>query len=305
MRNPPLAQRGQIDVHVTSKLVLDAGSWQLSNDHRQRATARIGPPELPMFRQITEYLELQPSPPDTYIRLADEARAAVAICIRWGSYFAAIADEGRPFAPDAKDRRVSQIADDEMARMNIEISNAISWWLTLRGTDKHRYYELVQRAMAYLPLGPKTMRRYPAGDMLRACAVAELATRLCEVLPMNETLVELARNPEMCIRAIANTITLQSWRNGPIEDVHAGGGSGYGLAERRALPRDEKAIIRQSQNGLHAGLQAVEHLEYDNAWPPSADRLLPFMNPFICPTGWSYSEESRAIRLPLRPGGLR
>jgi hypothetical protein len=44
---------------------------------------------------------------------------------------------------------VSQIDDAEMARMNIEISAALAWWLTLRGADERRYWDLVHRALAY------------------------------------------------------------------------------------------------------------------------------------------------------------
>ena len=46
------------------------------------------------------------------------------------------------------------------------------------------------------------------------------------------------------IRVIANTIALHAWRNGPIENVHAGRYVGYGLNERRVLPKAEKSIKR-------------------------------------------------------------
>ena len=55
------------------------------------------------------------------------------------------------------------------------------------------------------------------------------------------------------------------WRNGPIENVHAGRYVGYGLNERRVLPKAEKSIIRHAQDGLFSGLKAADYLKYDGA----------------------------------------
>jgi hypothetical protein len=102
------------------------------------------------------------------------------------------------------------------------------------------------------------------------------------------------------IRVIANTITHIAWRNGPIENVHAERHVGYGPNERRVLPKAEKAIIRHAQNGLFSGLKAAGYLKNDCAWPPAAERALPFLHGMIGPRGWSYTEWSREVELPLR-----
>jgi hypothetical protein len=102
------------------------------------------------------------------------------------------------------------------------------------------------------------------------------------------------------IRILANTITHLAWRNGPVEKVHAGRVEGYGLTERRVLPKVEKAIIRQAQCGFCTGLKAADYLKYDGAWPPPAKRVLPFLHGLIGPRGWSCTELSRAVELPLR-----
>ena len=75
---------------------------------------------------------------------------------------------------------------------------------------------------------------------------------------------------------------------------------GYGLGERRVLPQAEKAIIRQAQSGFYTGLKAVDFLKYDGAWPPPAERILPFMHGLIAPSHWSYTEQSHPVELPLR-----
>ena len=180
MANLPTA--GLLRVRVTDDLLLDGGTWQLTEGHDWQPIAKITPPAVPMFQQVVEYLETKPVPPGGTSKRDDEARAAVAVCLRWGSYFAVLADPARPDAPDIADEEVSQIDDEEMARMNIEISAALAWWLTLRGADERRYDDLVHRALAYLPTGPKTFgpprqRRRAAGlprcrTWRRMCAIA-------------------------------------------------------------------------------------------------------------------------------------
>ena len=105
------------------------------------------------------------------------------------------------------------------------------------------------------------------------------------------------------IRAIANTVTLLAWHNGPIENIHAERFGGYELEERRVFPQAEKAIIRQAQSDIFSGLNAVDYLRHDNAGPPFAERVLPFLHGLIGPRGWSYSEQSRPVEVPLRQDG--
>ena len=300
MTSTKAAPSGTLRVSVEDDFVLDAGSWLQTVDEDQRSVTRVTPPSRPMFRQVVDHLEAKPRPADGYVRLADEARATVAVCLRWGSYFALLVDPSRPFSPDAWDENTSQIADDEMARMNIEISAAIQWWLTLKCSNEQRYIQLVQRALTYLPLGRKTVRRSPEGNVLAECAISAMATAVQRAwsVEMLERDLRLARTHG--VRVIANTMTLLSWRNGPVETVHAGQRFGHRFNERRVLPRDEKAIIRQAQDVLFAGLHAVQHMALDGAWPPPPERVLPFMRPFCHPRDWSYTEQSRVLELPLR-----
>ena len=253
-----------------------------------------------MFQQVVEYLERKPAPRGGDFRRDEESRTAVAVCLRWGSYFAALADPSRPAASDLDDGRVSHIADDEMARMNIEISAGVAWWLTLRGSNEPRYWDLVHRALAYLSTGPQTVRPLEGGDMLLACATAEMAVEVRRNWPADRLREALAVAEEHGIRIIANAITLRAWRNGPVEDVHAGWGEGYELGTKRILPRAEQAIIRQAQAGVYTGLKAVDRLKYGGAWPPSAERVLPFLHPLVGPRRWSQTERSRLVELRLR-----
>ena len=116
---------GVLRVHVRDDLVLDGGTWELAESEDRYRIARITAPATPMFQQVVEYLETKPVPPGGNFRRDEEARAAVAVCVRWGSYFALLADSSRPAAPDIDEERTSQIADDEMARLNVEISQMV------------------------------------------------------------------------------------------------------------------------------------------------------------------------------------
>ena len=250
-----------LHVRVADDLLLDGGTWTLTEDQKGRPVARITPPAAPMFQQVVAYLEAKPVPPGGSMRRADEARAAVAVCLRWGSYFAVLADPSRPDSPNIDDEQVSQIDDEEMARMNIEISAALTWWLTLAGSDERRYGELVARAVAYLPTGPKAVSALQGGEILLASIVPELATQVRRSWPADRLDRDLEAATNHGIRIIANTITHIAFRNGPIESVHAGQYLGYGLNERRVLPKAEKSIVRHAQSGFFSGLKAADYLK--------------------------------------------
>jgi hypothetical protein len=299
MTTADLPSDNVLRVRVTDDLVLDGGTWHLAEDKDQHPIAVIEPPATPMYRQVAAYLDAKPAPPDSNTRRDDEARAATAVCLRWGSYFALLADAARPPSPHIDDEQVSQIDDDEMARMNVEISAALAWWFGLCGENNRKYFDLVQRALAYLPAGPKTVRRHRQGDLLLACAIPDLTAKALECWPPERLDEDLATTGRHGVRVIANAVTLQGWRNGPVEDVHAGRFEGYGLDERRVSAKAEKAIIRHAQCGIFAGIKVVDYLRYDNAWPPPAERVLPFLHGLIGPTDWSLTEESRPVRLPL------
>ena len=59
-------------------------------------------------------------------------------------------------------------------------------------------------------------------------------------------------------------------------------------------------IIRHAQDGLFSGLKAADDLRYDGAWPPLAERVLPFRHGLIGARGRSCTESSRTVKIPLR-----
>ena len=184
--------------------------------------------------------------------------------------------------------------------MNIEISAALAWWLTLRGADESRYDDLVHRAVAYLPTGPR-----PRALRQRPCAAgrhgADLAVHVRHSWPANRLDQALETAGKHGIRVIANTITHISWRNGPVENAHAGRFQGYCLNQRRVLPRAEKAIVRHAQSGFAAGLKAADSLKYSDAWPPPAERVLTFLHGLVGPTQWSVTNKAAPSNFRYKP----
>jgi len=296
---PNSASSGTLCVSVNDDFVLDAGRWvQVVNEDQQWVT-RVTPPGVHLFQQVADYLESKPSSDERFVRIIDEARAATAACIRWGSYFAVLADASRPFSTEVEDENTSHIADSEMARLNVEISAALQWWLTLKGSDEQRYNSLVRRALAYLPTGRKTTTHVLESRILAECVHPTTVATLQRVWPKEwlERDMQLARKHG--IRIIANTLTLLSWRNAPVENVHAGRRPGYQFNKRRILPRHEKAIIRHAQDVVRPAVNAMEHIMYEHAWPPPPECVLPFMRPLLHPRNWSYTQQSLEFDLPL------
>ena len=59
-------------------------------------------------------------------------------------------------------------------------------------------------------------------------------------------------------------------------------------------------ITGRARSGIFSGLKTVDDLRYDSAWPPPAERVLPFLRDMIGRSGWSCTEQSRPVELPLR-----
>jgi hypothetical protein len=213
MPTAELPSAGVLRVRVADDLILDAGSWHLAADQDQRPAAIIEPPATPMIQQLVAYLEAKPAPPEGNPKRDDEARAATAVCLRWGSYFALLADPVRPPSPSIDDEQASQIGD-EMARTNVEILATLEWWFGLcRMNDRH-YFDLAQRGVAYLPVGPRTIHPHLQAATLLACTMKDLAAEVRRTRWTGQIDQDLATAGNHGIRVIANTVTLQAWRNG-------------------------------------------------------------------------------------------
>jgi hypothetical protein len=55
-----------------------------------------------------------------------EGVAAAALILRWGSYLAVLLDHYKPVWPEVGSASTSRISDEEMARINLEASAALT-----------------------------------------------------------------------------------------------------------------------------------------------------------------------------------
>lgn len=90
-------------------------------------------------------------------------------------------DHDKRIWPEVHSPRTSRISDEEMARINIEASAALAEWIDLYRTDPggRLYEQLVNRAVAYLPMPKKTSKLEVTA--FGALAQPETAKRVVEV----------------------------------------------------------------------------------------------------------------------------
>jgi hypothetical protein len=104
---------------------------------------------------------------------------------------------------------------------------------------------------------------------------------------------------------LANSIIHVCWRNGPVEDIHAGRHASYPLKRRRVMTAEENSLVSTAAGSLVHGLAAVHDLraeKSDRSWPKKA---LPCgIAPRLKPYRWSLHERTRTVELfGAEPGG--
>ena len=231
-----MPEQRSLTVNVNAGFTVDAGSWQERVEEDQAPYRLVSPPHATMYRQVLSYLEEstrdEKVPPKSHLHFGEVAIATVALCIRWGSYFAVLARRDLPQWAAAFESEVSCIGDGEMARINIEASAALSDWIDLMRADQPRFRKVAKAAVKLLPFpiaqldGSTYYHRFRA---LVAFNSAHGRRSLMDALARDfgsewfeRQKARILLNPT---RALANGILNEHWRNeSGIEDVHAGTG---------------------------------------------------------------------------------
>ena len=92
-----------------------------------------------------------------------------------------------------------------------------------------------------------------------------------------------------------------AWRNGPVEDIHAGRGRGYPVAPRRVTPAEERTLMRFASDGMALAMSVCRLLATERPERPWAEQVLPYALAWmrlITPSGWTLTEASREVCLP-------
>src|SRR5690348_16483943 len=220
-----------LTVRVSEQVNLEAGTWEESVDQRQKPYRLITPPARTMYEQLLAYLidaaEEQKIRPDPVLDFEEVALATVAVCIRCGSYFAVLNNPEQPLW--AASKTASCIADSEMARLNIEMSAALTHWISLIDSDNNLFRTLVKAALQFLPFPSVTIDPRASNSEFRLSTFFNLQqereglmSNMKQVL--GDDFVERKGQAVLIhphsLRALANGLLLEFWRNGPIEDIH-------------------------------------------------------------------------------------
>jgi hypothetical protein len=284
-------------LRVNDDLELDAGTAETPS----ATELVIHPPKVTLFHQVLTYLRAKSDPagPAAPPTAEQEGLAAAAVAFRWGSYLAVLADSAKPVWAEARSPETSRIHDTEMARINIEASAALAEWVDVSREDRGVYEKLVGRALAYLPL-PK-MRPRPQSSNFAILALPGVATKMIEgtdAQRLGRVRADAERHPS---RLFANALVNTAWRNGPVENIHAGSARGYPLDRRRVTAVEERSLLDFAADSLTTGLEVCQALARERparSWP---EQVLPYGLAgmmMITPTGWTLTESTRVVRLP-------
>lgn len=213
------------------------------------------------------------------VAVEDEAAAIVACCLRYGTYFHVMT--GGEYFPDfARDDALSRISDDEMKRTNIEFSSALTQWWGERAADPNK---ISRRTRAALDLLPITWDADSTIVQLRA-------ESLCEVLRRATKDGSLASSPPASLRQAANFSVVRAYRNGPIEDLHAGTWSAG--TEIPGFVRLYAGEVRQICSNATTVLGSIMLARGD----PKVAQVFDKAAALAAPADWSLTEETATVR---------
>ncbi len=304
-----MAEYERLQVRVNDELVLDAGEYEQVSGHGDIPELLVRPPAVTLFRQLLTYLQAKPDPPKrpSGSMVGREGLAAAALTLRWGSYLCVLLDRDKPLCSEAGKLGVSRLSDEEMARINVEASAALAEWIDLyfdrRGPS---YRELVDRAVSYLPMPQK--RSKTKFTEVAALSQAEMADRVVEAADAERLARTRAETEQHPTRVFANALVNTAWRNGPIEDVHAGVFPGFPVRQRRITPAEERQLMRFSAERLAVGMTLCLGFAVEKPRRPWPQQVLPYALAqmlLITPSRWSLTETSREVRLPASSAGER
>ena len=274
-------------VKVSDRFSLNAGA--VKEDGK---ACLILPPEQSLFDQLHDWLDQLP-PPTIGFHYWALGIGATALCLRWGTYLAVLMDTMRPLDPRATKRTTSMISDQEMKRINIEASSNLAYILKLWHEDEFRFFDLLRRAYEWLPMPQRRIKwNRSVYHLILGTLMTVHAQNLSSSPENSGTALE---HP---YRSLANAIISLVYRNGPIENIHAGSDSAYCVGQRRFTTGQTREVLRFTSERLSAivGLYPLWDDKLPDL-PPWPQRLtgLPFLS--LYPHDWSLTDLSSEIRL--------
>jgi hypothetical protein len=290
-----------VRVRVNDELVLDAGCC-VEDRGSNGAVHIIEPPRTTLFHQVLAYLNEKPDPVKlpSGSMVSREGVATAAVTLRWGSYLAVLLDRDKPLWSEVRSPDTSRMGDGEMARINIEASAALAEWIDIYRAERggRRYEQLVNRAVAYLPM-PKKRTKLLVTEFL-AFAQPELAAEFVELADPVRRARARQDVEQHASRVFANALLNTAWRNGPVEGIHAGHFRGNPMDHRRMTPVEERELMAFACERLALGMTVCLRFTMERSGRPWREQVLPYALAdlfLITPSCWTLTESSREVRL--------
>jgi hypothetical protein len=186
-----------------------------------------------------------------------------------------------------------------MARINIEASAALSEWVNMAREDRGTYEKLVARALVHLPV-PK-LRPRATNSKFAILAMPDVADKVIAAV-YSDRLARIRADAESYpSRIFANALVNVAWRNGPVEDIHAGKARDYPVDQRRLTPDEEHAVLAFAADRLGSGMDICRKLKEERAGRSRPEQVMPYGVAgmmLVTPSGWTLTEATRDVRLP-------
>jgi hypothetical protein len=285
-----------LSVPVTSSLAIKAGAY--CRDGNEIA---ILPPTISMFGQLVNWLSRKTPSDSGRPSTSMIGIGATALCLRWGTYLAVLLDERKQLDPRSASAETSMISDQEMKRINLEFSSNLARLIRLLHNEEAECCRLLDLSYRYLPMPQRRVSECVGFiDPFEALTSPDFWNSAPE-----ERRARINREhgvlTQYCYRILANSVALAAWRNGPIEDVHAGPASGYDLNLRRVNKRKSRALMRFTSEHLAAFLPRFNPWQHEPKhplpWPQNLAGI--YLSPCFTLRSWSLSESSCVVRLPI------
>ena len=275
---------------VRYDLSLDAGTLIESAE-----AVEILPPEMPMLDQLLGWLADRPCKYDYGYPGYALGIGVTALCIRYGTWLSVLMDDSKPLDPRAQDGHISMISDGEMKRINIEASSNLAYLFKMMSEDEYGALEICLRAYEHLPMPQRRVKLHWGVANALHGVLQVYQDYLGDMDPVfKERGAVCVRRP---FRALANTVINAAYRNGEIENIHAGRDSGCSLTHRRFTPRQGNLVLRSiaEKMGAIGVMTPIWKCNLPMAWPESAAGL-PFVL-FGYPADWSLDAQSAPFTL--------
>jgi hypothetical protein len=264
----------RLQMRATDQWLLDAGTLEERSDFANGRVRVIIPAPQTLYQQVIGYL-------------TEVTSATLAVCLRWGSYFAVLADrEVHDWTPLLQEE-VPEIRDAEMARINIEISSAFCQWITLIHTDNKRFRKLVKAALKFLPPLPQIVyekESYQKEVWLRTFFNSKVGrAELMDFLQKNVGEDFMLRKKDEItphlMRILANGVINETYRYGPIEEIHSGNFLPDISAPGRISPFAESEVLTTTAHCLLPTVHALYRIITKNTGETLEEKI--FLMSFV------------------------